>query len=727
MICTARGAVARVLLTASAVLSIVSNLGSCLDSRAPHSVSRAVREIFLAIAGVVVTLIASSLAIGTAAATFSAHLASARYAQAIEPVAFIVMISALVYGSLVYQFARIGYFRRLQTHVPASEGQLDTFRSHRTLPSLTVLVPSYKEQRSVVLKTLLSAALLDYPQRHVVLLIDDPPNPATAADTEALAAVRALKDEMAGFLDTPRRAVLDAVERFASRSARGPYDARVEAAALRDTSAAIAHWFRTTAAQYPLVDHTDRLFVEITLVEPAAHYAARAAQLAEGAGLLDREGVLAEYRQLLSRFTPTVSTFERKQYANLSHEPNKAMNLNSYLGLMGGTFRHHVGPQGRCLVPVADEGADGRRFSDSDYVMVLDADSIVHPSYASRLIHFLEQPANERVAVVQTPYTAFPKASEPLERIAGATTDVQHVVHQGFTFYGATFWVGANAIARKSALDAIKHWRIERGYRIPIFIQDRTVIEDTESSVDLAAAGWRLHNYPERLAYSATPADFGALVIQRRRWANGGLIIVPKLIRHVASGWRRFDIFVEAFFRLHYLTSLTLATIGVLAVLTFSFDRRLMSVWIPVAAIPYYAMYARDLIQMGYGFGDLPRVYALNLLLLPVHFGGVLQSIQQLCSGRKSPFGRTPKVEGRTAAAPAYIVSQYGLLLAWLLGATREYVEGRPVNAVLAVTNAVFLYYAVHRFLKHRHAFDDLRGWLRDVFRAAVTRRHSIT
>lgn len=693
-----------------------------MENRGADRVTRAVREIFLAIAGVVVTLFGSSLAVGTAAATLSAHLASARYVQAIEPVVFILMISALVYGSLVYQFARIGYFRRIQTHVPASETQLDTFRSDLRLPSLTVLVPSYKEQRTVVLKTLLSAALLDYPQRHVVLLIDDPPHPATSDDTEALAAMRALKDDIVQILATPRRAVLDAVEAFALRSARGPFDTRIEAAALCDAYAAVATWLRTTAAQFPIVDHTDQLFVDITLSQPAAYYVGRAAQMAQHAGPLSADEVLVEYRRLLSRFTPTVSSFERKQYVNLSHEPNKAMNLNSYLGLMGGRFRQRVDSQGRHLVPAADDGGDVRHFVDSDYVMVLDADSIVHPTYASRLIHFLEQPAHDRVAVVQTPYTAFPKASEPLERIAGATTDVQHVVHQGFTFYGATFWVGANAIARKTALDAIKHWRVERGHRIPIFIQDRTVIEDTESSVDLAAAGWRLHNYPERLAYSATPADFGALVIQRRRWANGGLIIVPKLLRHVASGWRRLDVFVEAFFRLHYLTSLTLATIGVLAVLTFSFDGRLMSVWIPVAAVPYYAMYARDLIQMGYGFGDLPRVYALNLLLLPVHFGGVLQSIQQLCSGRKSPFARTPKVEGRTAAGPAYIVSQYGLLLAWLLGATREYLEGRPLNAVLAVTNALFLYYAVHTFLKHRHAFDDVRAWLRDVCRAASRR-----
>jgi hypothetical protein len=51
-------------------------------------------------------------------------------------------------------------------------------------------------------------------------------------------------------------------------------------------------------------------------------------------------------------------------------------------------------------------------------------------------------------------------------------------------------------------------------------IADRTIIEDTESSIDLIVRGWSLYNYPSRLAYSATPADFGSLLIQRRRWAT---------------------------------------------------------------------------------------------------------------------------------------------------------------------------------------------------------------
>jgi cellulose synthase (UDP-forming) len=710
--------VAHLLLAHSITLST-----NVVDERVSATVPVAAREMTFAVLGITVTLVASLFAVSTAAGTFSAHLAAARYPQALEPLAFIVMIAALIYGSLVYQLARVGYFRRVQQHVPASEAELNMFRSRPNPPSLTVLVPSYKEESAVVRKTLLSAALLDYPDRHLVLLIDDPPAPAMSGDHEALIATRALVDDVRMLLEGPRREVLDALKSCQRRCARGLFDARIEAAELRGAYAKIGSWFLEQAHQYPVTDHTDRLFVDITLSGPATCYGARADQLAREPISLTAEAVLAEYHQLLDRFTVSVASFERKQYVNLSHEPNKAMNLNSYLGIMGRSFVDEAVPDGRRLVPALATGADIRRFPDSDYVMVLDADSIVHPAYATRLIHFLEQPAHHRVAVVQTPYSAFPQAPEPLERVAGATTDVQHVIHQGFTFYGATFWVGANAIVRKKALDAIEQRRVERGYEIPIFIEDRTVIEDTESSLDLAAAGWRLHNYPERLAYSATPSDFGALLIQRRRWANGGLIIVPKLMRQIACGWRRLDLLVEAFFRLHYLTSLTLASIGVLAILAFSFDRQLMSVWLPITAVPYYVFYARDLIQAGYGFGDLPRVYALNLMLLPVHLAGVLQSIQQLCSGRKVPFGRTPKVEGRTAAAPAYIVAQYGLLAAWLLGAARECLEGRVFNATLAVTNALFLYYAVHTFLKHRNALDDLRAWLRDVFVSATTRR----
>ncbi|MDZ7726816.1 MAG: glycosyltransferase family 2 protein [Dehalococcoidia bacterium] len=108
---------------------------------------------------------------------------------------------------------------------------------------------------------------------------------------------------------------------------------------------------------------------------------------------------------------------------------------------------------------------------------------------------------------------------------------MQYIVHQGMTHHGATFWVGANAVLRKRAIDQLVEEDVENGFPVRRYIKDRTVIEDTESSIDLRALGWRLYNYPERLSYSATPPDFGSLVIQRQRWANGGLVILPKLLR----------------------------------------------------------------------------------------------------------------------------------------------------------------------------------------------------
>jgi hypothetical protein len=34
-------------------------------------------------------------------------------------------------------------------------------------------------------------------------------------------------------------------------------------------------------------------------------------------------------------FDVSITSFERKRFANLSHEPNKAMNLNTYIALLG--------------------------------------------------------------------------------------------------------------------------------------------------------------------------------------------------------------------------------------------------------------------------------------------------------------------------------------------------------------------------------------------------------
>jgi hypothetical protein len=331
----------------------------------------------------------------------------------------------------------------------------------------------------------------------------------------------------------------------------------------------------------------------------------------------------------------------------------------------------------------------------------------------------MQQPVIARVAVAQTPYSAIPGATGMLERIAGATTDIQYLIHQGFTGYDATYWVGANALLRKTALLDIAVTEEERGHSITRYIQDRTVIEDTESSIDLVARGWSLYNYPERLAYSATPADFGALLIQRRRWANGGLIILPKLLRYLLRHIGRRATLAQGFMRFHYLTSIAAVNIGLLVLLAVPFKAVNLSPWLPLTALPYFLFYLRDLSLMGYRKSDLLRVYALNLLLIPVNIGGVLKSLQQAWRATKIPFARTPKVAGRTAAPPLYILAAGALIVHWFVQAGLDMYQGLWAHGVFAAVNAMFLAYAFVVFVGLRAAQADLRASLRRAPRPA--------
>jgi cellulose synthase (UDP-forming) len=490
----------------------------------------------------------------------------------------------------------------------------------------------------------MSAAVQEYPGRRVVLLIDDPPAAPGTADGNALDRTRWLARRLHHLLATESDRISAHAHRFESLVGQ-PEETTDEARAILHRLLTHAgRWFGERIAETEINDHTDRLFVDQVLDPGVKEFERAAHAVATGPGMSSRE-LIVLYRKLRCRFEVEVTSFERKQYISLSHEPNKAMNLNSYIGLIGKQFSEqpardaqvHDGPSRFEIIPSAD------------YVITLDADSILLPGYAARLVHLMEQPGNEDVAVAQTPYSAVPGASKRMERLAGATTDIMYLLHQGFTRYGATYWVGANAVLRKAALDDICTASWSNGYEIKTYVQDRTVIEDTESTVDLLEAGWSLHNYPERLAYSATPPDFGSLIVQRGRWANGGLIILPKLTRYLRSRRPTLRGSVGSLLQIHYLVSISVVNAGLPVLLILSFEDGMRTPWLPLAAVPYFALYARDLRMLGYRRSDVIRVYALNLMLVPVHLSGVFKSIIQAATGRKVAFARTPKVTGRTA------------------------------------------------------------------------------
>jgi cellulose synthase (UDP-forming) len=642
-----------------------------------------------------------------------------------ETTSYLIVVTFLTFSALMYLMARQGALYRFRDHQRVPRGELDRhFAGYGE--GITVLVPSYAEEPQVVRATLWSAALQEFPELKVVLLLDDPPHPSDPAVLARLDKTRALTAEIAAAMAAPAERFNAALAEFRRRAAAGEHSESAELAFLTAEYEAAADWLETMAAGEQVEDHVDEFFVDLVLMGLARELrlvlvGLNAASVQQASPPRSRLEEL--YLRLTWIFNVTTETFERKKYASLSHEANKAMNLNAYISLMGHSWAEETTADGvvlRKMQPDAEPGESVRVLAapDTTYLLTLDADSLLLRDYCLRLVYFLESAGNERVAVTQTPYSSFRGAPTRIERIAGATTDLQHILHQGMTYYGATFWVGANAVIRKRSLEDIVEVESSGGFEIRTYIQDRTVIEDTESSIDLGQHGWTLVNYPERLSYSATPPDFGSLVVQRRRWANGGLLILPKLwiqLRQHRSE-RRAILFREVLLRVNYMASIAWASFGLVFLLAYPYDSRLLSPVVFLAALPYFLAMGSDLRDCGHRFSDIFRIYGFNLVLLPVNLAGVLKSLQQAVTGDKIPFARTPKVKDRTAAPAIYVLTPYAIVAFSLLTVWRDAQLGNWGNVAFASLNAVLAAGAIRAYIgvinSAVDAFLGMVNWL---------------
>ena len=96
---------------------------------------------------------------------------------------YLLLVSGLVYGGLVYQLSRLSRLRRMRAHARGARADSAVVavawggagEDAVSEAAVAVLVPSYKEEPAIVRQTLMSAALQDHRNRRVVLLIDDPP------------------------------------------------------------------------------------------------------------------------------------------------------------------------------------------------------------------------------------------------------------------------------------------------------------------------------------------------------------------------------------------------------------------------------------------------------------------------------------------------------------------------------------------------------------------------
>src|SRR5262249_4338807 len=104
-----------------------------------------------------------------------------------ERIVYNLIFAVFMFGSFTYQVSRLSFFLNVRKRTRAARECLTRFRSRKdAAPRVEIVVPSYREEPHVIWQTLMSAALVDYPNRGVVLLLDNPPNPTSRADRDLL-------------------------------------------------------------------------------------------------------------------------------------------------------------------------------------------------------------------------------------------------------------------------------------------------------------------------------------------------------------------------------------------------------------------------------------------------------------------------------------------------------------------------------------------------------------
>jgi hypothetical protein len=156
------------------------------------------------------------------------------------------------------------------------------------------------------------------------------------------------------------------------------------------------------------------------------------------------------------------------------------------------------------------------------------------------------------------------------------------------------------------------------------------------------------------------------------------------------------------------MASISWASLSLVLLLAFPFDSRLLSPVVVAAALPYFLAMAADFHRLGYKRSDVFRVYAFNLILLPVNLAGTVKSLQQAAAKSKIAFARTPKVKDRTATPALYVLAAY-LIAAFSFYTLANDINTRNwSNGAFALFNGVLTMYAIVAFIGFRNSIVDV-------------------
>lgn len=168
----------------------------------------------------------------------------------------------------------------------------------------------------------------------------------------------------------------------------------------------------------------------------------------------------------------------------------------------------HLLSLGRNVGKAAALNAALARFPQAELVAVFDADERPSPD---ALRHLIQPFADARVGAVNGRRAV----SNPLASAIASHATFENLVHQQVTMRAkerlnlAPAILGSNCVYRRTALAQVGGF------------QPGALLEDSDLTLKLARAGWRIRFVPEAVSVHAVPKTLGSYWQQHTRWASG--------------------------------------------------------------------------------------------------------------------------------------------------------------------------------------------------------------
>ena len=616
--------------------------------------------------------------------------------------------------NFVYQRARLSELK-YDAHFPLlTEKEKEIARSAEA-PKVAVLIPAYHEPPEVLRKTIWSAVLQDYARRDVVLLNDN--NPSNEAQQKETQQINAIIAEIDLSLGLGKRFI----ENLSSKWKDGEKAKRKgECAAISQGAFHIANWLdNLNNGLGGYKDLTDQVTREKLFLERRDHFneLGKKFRQYELAGLssVTAEEIAAAWRELAVFYDSQVVSFERKTFANLPHTINKATNINAYLSLEGRAWVAGEDKEGNKIV-VAKESQEasllqnvaGLSFSRHDYFLIIDSDTRIFPGYFTEAIPFMERETSKEVSIFQSPTWSLP-SKNPTQHIASFEMNLTGLLEKGYAVRDIACWAGSNGVLRRSVLESItedpENPNISPYRKI---IRDDTVIEDYETDLKIKTTTPTSKTVYARqpLCILINPENWGELEIQRQRWANGPYILLKQLIqfgRNLSA-----KMYISRVYRyLSYTVNIT-ATLCVALKIGALAGNPFIYLYTFAAIMSIF----RPLKKRGFTFKDSQVAIMCNLLLIPTYLKGHIKTIQQMITGKKSAFTRTPKDGSRTRISLTTAAFSLGSIMCFIRAIIPDVIDlllnGNLIATALQLYAISLISYGVSHMIGFRNLIADM-------------------